>query len=363
MKFLKMWLTVILFFACFSVAHVKAQDRQEITYPAQVEKIVSQEEVDFDGEKQISQKLELKITDKKSQEEKILIDTKDFLSVGTPEYKVGDRVEIVQSVNPDGKSFYYIADYIRGPSLLLLFIIFFFITLLVVKFGAITSFLGMGVSFLVIFFFILPQIASGNNPVLISMLSALFLVPIIFFLSHGFNKKSVIAVIGTYISLFIVFIFAYEFIERANLTGFASEEAGFIASIAGNSINIKGLILAGIIISSLGILDDVTVSQVSVTEELSISNAKIDAWELYKKSMRVGRDHIASMINTLVLVYAGASLPLLLLFTNSSLTFSQAINYEIIAEEIVKTLVGSIGLVLAVPISTIIAAFVYKELD
>ena len=121
--------------------------------------------------------------------------------------------------------------------------------------------------------------------------------------------------------------------------------------------------MAGIIISSLGILDDVTVSQVSVAEELSISNTKMDAWELYRKSMRVGRDHIASMINTLVLVYAGASLPLLLLFTNSSLTFSQAINYEIIAEEIVRTLVGSIGLVLAVPISTAIAAFVYKELD
>ena len=353
----------ILFLVCFSVARVKAQDSQETTYQAQVEKIISQEEVDFNGEKQISQKLEIKITDKESQEEKILIDTKDFLSIGTPEYKVGDRVEIVKSVNANGESFYYISDFIRGRSLLLLFIIFFFIALLVVKVGAITSFLGMGVSFLVIFFFILPQIASGNNPVLITMLSALLLVPVIFFLSHGFNKKSVIAVIGTYISLFIVFVFAYEFIERANLTGFASEEAGFIASIAGNSINIKGLILAGIIISSLGILDDVTVSQVSVTEELSISNSKIDTWELYKKSMRVGRDHIASMINTLVLVYAGASLPLLLLFTNSSLTFSQAINYEIIAEEIVKTLVGSIGLVLAVPISTAIAAFVYKELD
>lgn len=349
-------------FAFFSAVGVKAQDGQ-VVYQAQVDEIISQEEVNVEGGKQISQELELQIVSGEFQGEKIFINTKDFLSVGTPIYKVGDRVEVVKSKNPEGESFYYISDFIRGSSLLLLFIIFFLITLFVAKVGAVTSFLGMGVSFVVIFFFILPRIAAGSDPVLISMLSALFLVPVIFFLSHGFNKKSVIAVIGTYISLFIVFIFAYEFIERVNLTGFASEEAGFIASMAGNNINIKGLILAGIVISSLGILDDVTVSQVAVVEELEKSDPKIETWELYKRSMNVGKDHIASMINTLVLVYAGASLPLLLLFTNSSLTLSQAINYEVIAEEIVRTLVGSIGLVLAVPISTAIATFAYKELD
>lgn len=361
MKIFITWLIVIIF-TCFSVVGVKAQDEQ-VAYQAQVNRIINQEEIDVEGGKQISQELELRIINGELQGERIFINTKDFLSVSTPIYKVGDRVEIVKSINPDGESFYYISDFIRGPSLLLLFIIFFLITLFVSKVGAITSFLGMGISFVVIFFFILPRIAAGSNPVLISMLSALFLVPVIFFLSHGFNKKSVIAVIGTYISLFIVFIFAYEFIERVNLTGFASEEAGFVASMVGSNINIKGLILAGIVISSLGILDDVTVSQVAVVEELEKTDPKLDIWELYKRSMNVGKDHIASMINTLVLVYAGASLPLLLLFTNSSLTFSQAVNYEIIAEEIVRTLVGSIGLVLAVPISTVIAAFAYKELD
>lgn len=158
------------------------------------------------------------------------------------------------------------------------------------------------------------------------------------------------------ISLIITGILAAVFIEAAKLTGFASEEAGFLQVVGEGTINIKGLLLAGIIIGVLGVLDDITISQSAIVFQLKEANRNFNSKDLYKRAMNIGKDHISSMVNTLVLVYTGASLPLLLLFVNNPYPFSQVINYEIIADEIVRTLVGSIGLVLAVPITTLIAS-------
>ena len=165
---------------------------------------------------------------------------------------------------------------------------------------------------------------------------------------------------GTLIALIITGILSSVFVEAARLTGFASEEAGFLR-VARQMINIKGLLLAGIIIGVLGILDDITISQSAIVFQLKEANKKLKFNELYKRAMNVGQDHISSMVNTLVLVYAGASLPLLLLFIDNPQPFFEVINYEIIADEIVRTLVGSIGLILAVPITTLIAALVSNK--
>jgi len=191
----------------------------------------------------------------------------------------------------------------------------------------------------------------------------LFIIPITFYLSHGFNKKTTVAVGGTVIALIITGILAGIFVEAAKLTGFASEEAGFLQVAKQGLVNIKGLLLAGIIIGVLGVLDDVTVSQSAIVFQLKQANAKIKAGELYKRAMDVGKDHISSMVNTLVLVYTGAALPLLLLFIDNPHPFSEVVNYEIIADEIVRTLVGSIGLVLAVPITTLIASLTAEKMS
>ena len=151
------------------------------------------------------------------------------------------------------------------------------------------------------------------------------------------------------------------FVDATKLTGFASEEAGFLQAMKGGTVNIKGLLMAGIIIGALGILDDVTVSQASVVQQLKNTSNKLSSSDLYKKAMRVGQDHVSSMVNTLVLVYTGAALPLLLLFIDSTRSFSEIINYELVADEIVRTLVGSIGLVSAVPITTAIASAVISR--
>ncbi len=150
------------------------------------------------------------------------------------------------------------------------------------------------------------------------------------------------------------------FVDAAKLTGYASEEASFLQVSRQGSFNVRGLLLAGIIIGALGILDDITISQAAVVSSLKQASSKIKADELFAKAMDVGKDHISSMINTLILVYAGASLPLMLLFVDNPHPFSEIINYEIIADEVVRTLVGSIGLVLAVPITTLIAVIVFS---
>ncbi|MFH1959616.1 MAG: YibE/F family protein, partial [Patescibacteria group bacterium] len=168
-------------------------------------------------------------------------------------------------------------------------------------------------------------------------------------------------VVATFISLVITGLLAVYFVDVTHLTGFASEEAGFLQVERQGSIDIRGLLLAGIIISTLGILDDVTIGQASVVKQLKKANPKISFLELFKNGMKVGQDHISSMVNTLVLVYSGSALPLLLLFFDSQKTFVDILEFELIAEEIVRMLVGSIGLVLAAPLATIMAAYIFSK--
>jgi uncharacterized membrane protein len=192
----------------------------------------------------------------------------------------------------------------------------------------------------------------------------LLIIPATFYPSHGLNRKTSIAILSTICALLITGFLANFFLDFAKLSGLSSEEAGFLQTMNPEVFtNMRGLLLAGIIIGVLGVLDDVTVSQASIVWQLKIANPQFTKVELYKRAMEVGRDHISSMVNTLVLVYAGASLPLLLLFNDAAKPFAEIINYEILADEIVRTLVGSIGLILVVPISTFLAAIFVGKPD
>jgi len=275
-------------------------------------------------------------------------------------YKVGDRVMLSETQVFDESAF-AIVDYVRRDGLYVLFGLFALLAVIIGGRWGVASILGMGFSFFVIFSFILPRILSGANPVVVAVLGAALIVPITFYLSHGIQMKTHLAVVGTVVTLIITGLLAETFVNITHLTGFASEEAGFLSSQTEGSVDMKGLLLAGIIISTLGVLDDITVSQASIVRELKRANKKLSFVELFRRAMVVGRDHVASLINTLVLVYAGASLPLLLLFTTSGLSLSQVINFEIVADEIVRTLIGSIGLILAVPITTALAGTAFEK--
>jgi uncharacterized membrane protein len=274
-------------------------------------------------------------------------------------FRVGDSVILGKNDAGDDDS-YYLVDRVRRNSLYWLAGIFGGVIVLVARTRAIRSMLALVASFVVIFSFTLPQLLMGNPPVLISMITAAIIIPLTFYLSHGFTIKTHVAVIGTLIALLITAVLASLFVRGAHLSGYASEEAAFLQAER-SSLNIQGLLLAGMIIGVLGILDDVTVSQAGIVKQLLSANSMLSVKQLYKKAMDVGTDHIASMINTLVLVYAGASMPLLLLFVGSPKSVTEIINYEMVAEEIVRTLTGSIGLVMAVPITTLLAAWWFKR--
>lgn len=275
------------------------------------------------------------------------------------QYKPNDKVIVTTYEDLNGNLEYSVIDFVRKDSLLWLFISFVIAILLISKKQGLGSLAGMVFSFLVILKYVLPQILAGHNPINIAIIGSTIIIPITFILSHGPNKKTLIAATSTIITLIITSILASVYIQAVKLTGFATEEANFLNIEYGN-INFQGLLLAGIIISSLGILDDITISQSAIVSEIHKTNPKLTPLKIYQKAMSIGRDHIASTVNTLVLVYTGASLPLLLLFTTDSRPFMEVINYEIVADEIVRTLVGSIGLVLAVPITTLIAVLQTK---
>jgi uncharacterized membrane protein len=273
------------------------------------------------------------------------------------EFHPGDDVLITYTRNPNGTDVAFVAEYVRTPQLAWLALIFAVILGFVGGFQGLRSLLGMAVSFLVILRFIVPHILDGANPVLVSVVGALFILVVTLYLSHGFNAKTTVALAGTVVALLLTGLLGQTFIEWTRLTGLASEEVTSLSNQSGASLSFEGLLLAGLIIATLGVLDDVAVSQSSVVFELRSANPSFGAADLFRRGMRIGRDHIASTVNTLFLAYAGSSLPLLLLLSTQPEPLGVLLNRERITVEIVSALVGSLGLIAAVPLTTAAAAF------
>ena len=272
-------------------------------------------------------------------------------------HSVGEKIVVVKTYSIDGTNKYDYADNYRMSALITIFIIFILLVLFLGRLKGFGALLGLFFSILVLSLFIVPQIAQGKNPLTITIIGSLVIVSVSLYLAHGFNKRTNLSMLSTIITLGISILIAQFFVHISSLFGMGSEEAFFLQTAQFGEINLQGLLLAGIIIGTLGVLDDITTAQTAVIGELRIANPNLNKNELYKRALVVGKEHISSLVNTLVLAYAGASLPLFLLFSaaqSSPLWFT--INSQFISEEIVRTLIGSIALVLAVPISTYIAA-------
>jgi len=310
-------------------------------------------------QKYIIYKVRILDGDKKGEE--VEITTAVYQETETYQFKPGNKVLMLHATNTLGEEQFFITDYLRINPMVFLALIFVVLVVIVSKKWGISSVIGLIYSFFVIFKFMLPKLAVGSNPVLIAIFGAILIAPVTFYLSHGFNRKTTLALFSTLISLVITGVLASVFVELTNLTGYGTEEAFFLQYAKNSVVNIKGLLLAGIIIGTLGVLDDVTVNQAAIVFQLKKANKKLSATETFHMAMEVGHDHIASMVNTLVLVYTGAALPLLLLFINSPVPAMEIINSEIIAEEVIRTLVGSIGLILAVPITTVLTVKYYQN--
>jgi len=215
---------------------------------------------------------------------------------------------------------------------------------------------GLALTFAVLLFFIVPAILDGRSPVLVAIVGAAAIMLTVLYLTHGFNLTTTVAVAGTLISLTITAALSALVTAATRLTGVADETSGYL-NITQGDVNMRGLLLAGIVIGSLGVLDDVTVTQSATVTELAVANPAYGFRRLYRAATRVGRAHIASVINTIVLAYAGASLPLMLLFAAGSTPVDQLLTGELIAQEFVRAAVGTIGLIAAVPITTALASF------
>lgn len=269
----------------------------------------------------------------------------------------GQKVVVAYEPSAPKDLQYSVTDINRRLPLALLAGIFALAVVVVGRLRGLMALVSLTISFLLLNFFILPAILQGSNPLVVAVIGSSAIMLIALYLCHGLSARTSVAVLGTLISLLLIGVLGSLFIGWAALTGNTDDNTGLIHGLY-PSIDMSGLLLAGVIIGSLGVLDDVTVTQTSAVWELHEANPTMGWRGLYRAGIRIGRDHIASVVNTLVLAYAGAALPLLLLFSIAQSGVGTVANSELVAEEIVRTLVGSIGLVASVPVTTALAALV-----
>lgn len=282
----------------------------------------------------------------------------EIVQPGAPR-QLEDGQEVVVAYAPDAPRDlqYSVIDVNRKLPLAVLAGIFALAVVLVGRMRGLFALIALVVSFGVLTLFILPAILQGSNPLVVAVVGASAIMLIALYMCHGLTARTSVAVLGTLVSLLLIGLLGSVFIDWAFLSGNTDDNTGLIHGLYPD-IDMSGLLLAGIIIGSLGVLDDVTVTQTSAVWELHQADPSQGPRSLYRAAIRIGRDHIASVVNTLVLAYAGAALPLLLLFSIANSSMGSVANSELVAVEIVRTLVGSIGLVASVPVTTALAALV-----
>lgn len=275
---------------------------------------------------------------------------------------VGDDVLLTWFPSVDGDPIFTFFDYQRGGPMLWLIALFVVCVVALGRWRGVGAIGGLVFSLLIVIVFTLPAILDGSNAVMVALASAALIAFAALFLAHGFGLATAVALVSTLASLTITAVLAWTFVGATHLTGLSGEASVMLGGLA-DGIDARGILLAGIVIGALGVLDDVTVTQVSAVWELRRARPELSAAELVQPALRIGRDHISSTVNTLFLAYAGAALPLLLLFTEADQGFTGVVTRELVATEIVRAFVGSIGLIASVPIATWLAAIVVSGPD
>jgi uncharacterized membrane protein len=341
-------------FISFGQEGTLLQDKMS-TLKGQVIEVVSEERKNVPGTDVQStyQTVRVEILDGEKKGRVITI-TDDYLDL-----KEGDKVLVTHNIRAEDKAeFYTISDSYRLPTLILFTVIFVVLVIAVGGWQGIRGLLSLAGSLMLIMYVLIPGILHGYSPVLVSMVVSSIIIVLGSYITHGFNKTTSSAVIGMIITIVITGLLAFWSVHATHLTGFGSEEALYLNLNSQGNIDIVGVLLSGIMIGLLGVLYDVAIGQAISVEELHKIAPHIPRRTIYLRALRMGREHIGALVNTLAIAYVGASLPLLLLFFMSETTSILTINREIFATEIIRTLIGSIGLVLAVPITTLLAVWI-----
>ncbi len=291
------------------------------------------------------------------------IDSADSYTAGIHyDLREGQDVLLQTVSRADGSQDVFLVDVVRRGALTWIVVLFAIITIAVGAFRGGMALIGLVVTVAILFGFILPRILAGADPVGITIIGGLVILAVNMHLTHGANRRTLAAFGSTAIGLGLVWILSHLFVWAAQLSGVASEEAALLFLTADNIAVPSGLLLAGIILGAVGVMDDIAITQTETVVELKNANPALDRRSLFVSAMRVGRHHIASVVNTLVLAYAGVALPLFLLFLlREDITIWRFINEELIAEELIRTLAGTTALVLLVPIATWFATYVVSS--
>lgn len=276
--------------------------------------------------------------------------------------KVGDVFYFRYLKTGNGQEYYSLQEPYRIPGLIGLGIGFIILVLLLGGKHGFLALIGLFVSFGAIFKIMFPQLLSGGNVVIIATVGALLSLFVVMYISHGFTRLTTSAFLGSAGAVLLTVFIAKYVVVLTSLTGYASEESVYLNLSTGGSLDFVALLIGGIIIGVIGVVDDVAVTQASVVNELHQANSTFSRTQLYRKALKVGKDHTGAVVNTLILAYTGASLPLVLLLYTSQTSVVELINREIIATEIVRSIVGSMGLLCAMPLTTLIAVWlIYKH--
>lgn len=361
-KFTKVFLFIVVFFSLslFIFPRANAQelvaDKTEIVQSRVLEVLSEKTEyIAGAGIEDINQTLKIEILegDKKGE---ILTIENDYIAL-----EKGDKFFLYHSIDGiDGRESYSVRDVDRRPVILFFIILFIAVVLLFSGKQGLRSLIGLAGSFFVILYILIPSLLAGYPPVLTSIFVATIILFFAIYFTHGFNRVSTVAFSGTVLAVILTGVLAYIGVDFAKFTGLTTEESFYLDLNTRGALDLTGLLLGGIMIGVLGVLDDIAITQSAIVRELYNTAPHLSRKEIYKKALSVGKEHVGALVNTLALAYTGASLPLLLLFSSAGPTNFSVINQEIFATEIIRTIVGSIGLILTVPITTLLAVYILK---
>jgi uncharacterized membrane protein len=273
---------------------------------------------------------------------------------GAPVIVEGDDILVISVPGVEEEQF-GVVDHQRGSGLLVVSLAFVLALLAFGRWRGLSALAGLGVTFLVLVFFVVPAILGGESPMLVALVGSAAITLTVLYLTHGITMTSTVAVLGTLASLVLTGVLAAVSVSALRLSGITDDVSSSVSDRYG--ITMSGLLVASIIIGSVGVLDDVTVTQASIVAELAEANPTYGVGQLYRSASRVGRSHIASVVNTIVLAYAGASLPLLILVAADNPSFADVVTTQFISQEIVRSIVATLGLIAAVPMTTALAAY------
>tara|TARA_B100001989_G_scaffold233011_1_gene192624 strand:- start:416 stop:1513 length:1098 start_codon:yes stop_codon:yes gene_type:complete len=273
----------------------------------------------------------------------------------------GDDIFLNRVVTINGDEYITFADFERRPVIYMLAGLFVMLLVGLSGWGGLRALASLAGSIAAIVFLLIPALLAGYNPALTSVLIAAVIMVFVLFGTHGVNPRTIIAFVGTYSAIAVTGLIAFLSVDMMRLTGFGNDASVYLNFATNGQLDLSGLLLGSVIIGILGVLDDVSITQASVVQELKRANRNFKFNELYKRAIVVGKDHIGSLVNTLALAYVGVSLPLILLYAKTDSSLITNLNQEVVAAEIVRIIIGSIGLLLAVPATTAAAAWWFND--